>query len=312
MNDLKKNDVQKLIETYQELVKEEIIDSYPTVWQLPQVEKNDVEVIPWEVIELIFKRDENEESSFYIEDFLPIMIIEDKLPPERLFEKEWTQPDIFERCAWYVSHHFRPHFNGIFIREECLKMIAEDLYHIDDSVFFRCNSRKSLLPAYLSAMGILFSHELYHFNVDLITTNLECITQELQMYKDYFYNYYTLYLRTSECIEESLANRYTYGRYKSLKVNRETLQKLFALQPPGYSEYYNFKGSNFFLGERKLMQIIIDHGKLSKKTYLYKLPLDQIFKRLGIDKYYKGYHIPIYLVIHRKRRYIRIYGGRMP
>ena len=130
-------------------------------------------------------------------------------------------------------------------------------------------------------------------------------------YIDYFNNYYSPNFRTSNCIEESLANRYVYGRYQYLKLERFTLEHLFSRQPPGYREYDKYKGTEFHFGERDLLQIILDHGKIGAKPFLYDLSLEQLFKRLNPAKFLKGYQIPIYLVISKPRRYIRIYGTKI-
>jgi len=289
---------------------EKIIDSYPHIWQIPRVTEEDVERIPWEIIELIFRKKEKEES--YFEDEQEIIGILDQKPlPERDRSREWDQPDIFERCAWYQSHHFWPRFYGIFIREDCIVNVARELYHIDDIVFRRCNFKCAWEPAYISALALLFAHELYHFNIDLVSTYLESIIQDPMTYIDYFNNYYSPNFRTSNCIEESLANRYVYGRYQYLKLERSTLEHLFSRQPPGYREYDKYKGTEFHFGERNLLQIILDHGKIGAKPFLYDLSLEQLFKRLNPAKFLKGYQIPIYLVISKPRRYIRIYGTKI-
>jgi len=303
------NEFEKLIKIYQELLGETKEISYPHIWQIPKLTIEDVEWIPWEFIESILKKLKLEREENIRQQELIEIINPEEFPIERERGREWYQPDIFERCAWYQSHHFWPNFYGIFIREDCIQNIAKELYHIDDIVFQRCNHFYSWTPAYLTAMALLFVHELYHYNIDLVITYLECVMKELDIYSDYFNNYYSPNFRTKDCIEESLANRYVFGRSKYLKVEKFTLAYLFSKQPPGYQEYANFLGQNFHNGERDLLQIILDHGKMGTKKYLYDLSLDQLFKRLNQIKHYRGYEIPIYLVISKTKRYIRIFGA---
>ena len=131
------------------------------------------------------------------------------------------------------------------------------------------------------------------------------------MYINYIQNYYRHHFRTEKCIEESLANRYIYGRYESIKIKRDTLKDLFSKQPDGYSHYFKYKGQNFHKGENELLHIILNHGRTTLPSIFGDLSLDFLFKRLNHLSEFKGYHIPVYLVLSRNKRIIRVKGMKM-
>jgi hypothetical protein len=193
---------------------------------------------------------------------------------------------IFETCAWYESFHYGNKDWGMNIYEDCLIKIAKHIkkYH---------NYKKE--DCVLSAFLMIFCHELFHHLTDIAITSMELIKSDPNIYIQYTKNVYSVDLKKSPkgALEESLANRYVYGRYKSFKLNKHYLFNRLKREPIGYKHFDDFIGKKFTEGRRHLLNQAFE----CKSPSSAKLPYEHIYPLLDHKNFAIGIKMPVY--IHR-------------
>lgn len=308
LRDKNLSDVYNIIEIYRELFPNynlsEDRDGPLRIWQIPKPNIEDIIEIPWD---LLIEDLDVSLDKFDIEDNFIDPFKEQQLPGRDRVPVNLEQ--VFEVCAWYQSHHFYYNHFGIYFRLDCIFRLAYQFWNNDIVVYNRCINDRSIKPAFLSALAYLFIHELYHFNIDMCITLLECIVSNPRIYIDYYHDFYEIHYLTHQCIEEALANRAVYGKYKFLKMEKGTLINMLDASPLGYNRYSEYKGKKFSLGDRELMHIIMEYGH--KLGLPYGLNLDKLIKWPNQITYFKGYQVPLYIVKSGSPYLIQIYGAKM-
>jgi hypothetical protein len=80
------------------------------------------------------------------------------------------------------------------------------------------------------------------------------------LYINYLSNIYSRTFKTSECLEESLANSYLFDRSNLCNIEKQYLEQELLKQHPGYNNFINYTGLKFKDGLKQLIsQIIIEH-----------------------------------------------------
>jgi hypothetical protein len=139
-----------------------------------------------------------------------------------------------EIFASYVSFHTTP-INGkwgIFYRLEGIRRLA--LLLMRDLGVGRNEARRL-------AFSLLRAHERFHFRFDLSALYDELILQK-PLYNAYSKEVYRKAICTSDCVEESLANRaLVFFRHRGLSVSHRALDHVVSdfcrNSPPGYRDY---------------------------------------------------------------------------
>ena len=151
----------------------------------------------------------------------------------------------FDKCAWYISYHYIPRtFWGIHINFSCLESVANELYNKCKNLIGDSSGAKK------AAFLYLFTHELFHYIVDNACSIMEIVTKDPHIYKKYSRDVYEKLYATSQCVEEALANRFLYGRSKSVHIQENYLFQALKKHPAGYRDFDQYLGKNFRYGRR--------------------------------------------------------------
>ena len=152
-----------------------------------------------------------------------------------------------DKCAWYEKFHIRSNSEwGIHIKESCLIQRGRILYKWNKAT---TTPNDSVKAAFLRIM----CHELFHYVSDCSATILELINNNPALYKEYMEKVFWIDydINPEGALEEALANRYVYGRYKFMRINKHLLITLMKSQYKGYRDFDKYLGSNFKKGRRK-------------------------------------------------------------
>jgi hypothetical protein len=203
-------------------------------------------------------------------------------------EKHDNQNSVIPKstCAWYTSYHYGLANFGIHMKESCLIKIAK--------YFWKHNYpyTRTKNDALRSSFFYLLTHELFHFITDQAATVVELILQEPNLYKKYTRNVYIpSYINPPDgALEESLANRYVYGRYEFLKVNKNLLFNMMKAQPIGYNNFDIYRG-DYKMARRKLINHIVEQSSMSHPY----IGVESIFDIINPRLFYRGDKIPIWM-----------------
>lgn len=186
----------------------------------------------------------------------------------------WTEfGEAFEPlCAWYCPIHYFGHGWGIYIREKCILGTALDVArHVNWPAVTKLQLSAADIARQLlrSAFYAYFLHEQFHHKVESLGFRL-LIATGADRYRPYKSNVYRKTYRTSNCLEESLANAESYLRVSEERYKkrqhlpfRNALQSLlkasFASQPPGYREALSYlTETTFRSGQQSLHSAMLD------------------------------------------------------
>ncbi len=197
--------------------------------------------------------------------------------------------EIFEQtfCGWYQPYHYLPRINwGIHIRYDSWMRIAAKLNTSCPSLI------KKNLASVKGAFLYLFIHLLFHYIIENASSMIEIISGKPHIYKKYYINVYGQVFNSSECIEESLANRYLFGQSQVCHIDKQYLKKNLLKQDKGYGEFVNYLNSNFSKGNRKLM-LQIKNGHINPTDG--DEPLENIVNISNLADYCRDHRIPIWL-----------------
>ncbi len=227
-----------------------------------------VEEIDWKSIEIVFEGETPSRNDAWMEDTVDT----------------WSEYN-FEKCAWYISYHYMPRDRwGIHIEERCWYETAKKMY-------LQHPSQLSWTDSIKTAFLFIFLHEFFHYITDIASTVLEIVSQNPNVYENYTRGVYAATFGTPDCLEEALANRYLYGRAESFGIDRDYLYSLLCAMPPGYREFSNYLGPNFWRGRRRLMSQIKD-ARYKGTTYE---PIEQVMELLTAWDYSHGHRVPLWL-----------------
>jgi hypothetical protein len=184
---------------------------------------------------------------------------------------------IWDICAWYQPIHFFGRHWGVYIREKCLRTLALRIAGIIPPRNIRQTvSNKNLFAKdlMLAAFSAIFLHEHFHHKVESLGIRLHVVLGH-PVYEDYKKNVYSRVFKTDDCLEEALANAYSYHR-----INDETysnfnyphlmkgvvqgyLQQKFPYEPPGYRRAIDYLTGNKFKTGLCLLQGQVKEGRLN-------------------------------------------------
>lgn len=200
---------------------------------------------------------------------------------------EWDNaPRTPHDCAWYVSYHWKdPHW-GIHILESCWWEIARKFWRHQPPNHFRAPS-----DAVRAAFFYLFDHELFHYCADVGASILEITRGKADVYVPHFSTVYLVTFGTKDCVEESLANRFAYGRYKTMRVNKDYLSLILKRQLDGYRQFDQYKGGRFWEGLRLQM----NEFYYCTPRPRHQIPIETTLELVPQDAYAAGHRVPIYL-----------------
>tara|TARA_B110000211_G_scaffold230112_1_gene289025 strand:+ start:882 stop:1862 length:981 start_codon:yes stop_codon:yes gene_type:complete len=208
---------------------------------------------------------------------------------EDIFNENELPETEFTTCAWYSSYHYGHKNWGIHIKQDCLLNRAK--------LIWRYNYPYTLTKedAIKSAFLYTFSHELFHLIVDQAVTLLEIILKDPDIYIKYFSNVYKHTHKTypDGALEEALANRYRFGRYKFYNINKGLARAMMKKQPAGYNRFDEYLGSKFKKGKDELLNLIITQNVSHSKSQF--LPLSDIFNVLDVDSFHSKNLVPVYI-----------------
>ena len=176
-------------------------------------------------------------------------------------------------CAWYCPIHYFGSDWGIYIRESCILDMAKELACWVDLGSLRISKVDMCEQLYRAAFFILYLHEHFHHRVESFGFRLLISAGEDKYYK-YKENVYRKTHGRSNCLEETLANAYSYKKLKGMSVNKilpgvqsgllEYLkEEIFAYQPPGYKEAIHYLKDKEFSGALFKLQSQILEGDIS-------------------------------------------------
>jgi hypothetical protein len=174
-----------------------------------------------------------------------------------------------------------------------LKQLA-DRFHV-----YHATKYTTYPENFKAAFFYLFIHELFHYFVDNATSILEITIGKSGLYTKYSSDIYCKVYGTSECLEEALANRYLFGRYKTFGMKRDYLRRNLLRQKPGYRDYINYLGGNFWKGRRQLLSQI-----LTCDIHPIDRPIEQILEMTELRDYSTGHRVPLWL--HRSMKGKRV------
>jgi hypothetical protein len=203
--------------------------------------------------------------------------------------EEWPRPrEGAHACAWYISFHWRQPLWGIHILEPCWSAVAERFWrHQPPNVYRRP------IDAVRAAFFYLFNHELYHYCSDVGASLIEITKGRADVYIPHHHKIYLKTYGTSDCLDEALANRYVYGRDKTMRVSKSYLKAILLAQPGGYRDFLPFVGNDFWIGRRTQMNQFLSL-QLHPRP---ELPIENMIELVGQDAYSEGHRVPIYLRI---------------
>ena len=175
-------------------------------------------------------------------------------------------------CAWYCPIHYFGHAWGIYIKEDCLLAISQDLATYVDWTAVRLPFLESAKQLLRAAFYVFFLHEQFHHKVESFGLRALIATGS-DRYRPYKSNVYRRFFGTSDCLEESLANAQSFNRlaetrYKSRldsAINhglKEFLWVWMSLQAPGYREGLDYISRGAFRkGLHQLQSEILDGSR---------------------------------------------------
>lgn len=195
-------------------------------------------------------------------------------------------------CAWYETFHIRSNNQwGIHIEECCLLSVGRKIYKWNKATSTHEDACKA-------AFFYIMCHELFHYISDCSATVIEITNRNPELYKKYmtsvFWDDYKNHPQGA--LEEALANRYVYGRYKFMRINKHLLFTMLKSQYKGYRDFDKYLGGNFRKGRRTLInQVINTKSKIHRKD---QLPLEQVMDIVDQKSYILQLKVPVWL--HRK------------
>lgn len=188
-------------------------------------------------------------------------------------------------CSWYQPYHYLPREKwGIHIRYDSWMRISSLFYHDIPSLV---QSQDSVKSAFL----YLFVHELFHFIVENAASIIELVSGKPNIYTTYYTDVYSNVFNSSNCIEETLSNRYLFGWAEECHIEPDYLKEKLLSQGPGYNNFIQYDGSNFFEGNRILVSQI-RYASLNPPLYD---PVEQIVNISNPIEYCSVYCVPVWL-----------------
>ncbi len=129
------------------------------------------------------------------------------------YREPWSGTHSFDVCAWYSAMHTHGYDWGITILGNCVKRFAAEIrQYVGDGGTTSSRSHHGFVLAHQlieAAFFALFQHELFHHKVESLAIRLE-IVRGANCYLPYERNVYRPTFLTDRCLEEGLANAFSY------------------------------------------------------------------------------------------------------
>ena len=154
---------------------------------------------------------------------------------------------IWDICAWYQPIHYFGYNWGIYIREDCLiRQAAHIAGHLRTNPRTLTSQSAQLLAKDIlrSSFASFFLHEHFHHKVESLGLRMHVVLAR-SAYLAYKKNVYRPSYLTDDCLEEAMANAYSFRRLATqpyrrliekdvLNATRMHLEATFNTDPPGY------------------------------------------------------------------------------
>jgi hypothetical protein len=200
----------------------------------------------------------------------------------------------FERSfsSWYQSYHYLPRKNwGIHIRFDSWMRIAAKFNRNCPSLISKC------LDSVKAAFLYFFTHELFHYITENASSIMEIVSGKPDIYTRYSYKIYAERFNSSECLEESLANRYLFESADRYHIDKDYLKEELLKQGDGYRDFVAYLDERQFRnGIRRLMSQI-QKGILNPSS---DEPLEQIMDISNPIDYSHYHSVPVW--IHQRAK----------
>lgn len=158
-------------------------------------------------------------------------------------------------CSWYQPYHYTPRTKwGVHIQYRCWTTLSAGLNKEAPSLI------NNPLNSVKAAFFYLYIHQLFHYLIENVTTNIEIESGDPFLYSNYLSNIYSQVFNTSECLEESLANSYLFDRSDLCHIEKQYLEQQLLKQNPGYNSFNNYTEGKFKDGLRQLISQIVTEG----------------------------------------------------
>ena len=173
-----------------------------------------------------------------------------------IISKKW------DTCAWYQPIHYFGYDWGIYVKEDCLRNLARQIYINMYGLSGIKLSRPSLLIKALirTAFSIYYHHELYHHKIECFGLRSHAILKK-SIYSTYHSTVYRPNSGTDNQLEEALANAFMYRALNKstwvppslAQAAREHLNSSFPHNPPSYRLAPQYiKDNHFERGQHSL------------------------------------------------------------
>ena len=175
-------------------------------------------------------------------------------------------------CAWYRQITFSGPGFGIFIRQDCMLEIAEDLAPWVFKPGTVLDLPKIDLLVRL-AFNFLYLHEQFHHKVESFAIRL-AVAERRAVYGSYWRNVYAVSRGSNRQLEEALANadafhRFAEPRYARVGApagidpvvgTRDYLRAHFRSAPPGYRQAFSYLTTQAFDAGKQRMASLVSKG----------------------------------------------------
>ncbi|MCL4519237.1 MAG: hypothetical protein M1587_08585 [Thaumarchaeota archaeon] len=248
-----------------------------------------IDSMDWDTIEVEIERD------------LPFdQPLENVSDDDIMNDWSWTESSDswpMDQCAWYEAYHYRHKHWGIHFDEGCVVRTANK--------FWKHKQFKTHADALKGAVLFLYLHEFFHYIMENSCTVIEVVARDPNLYIRYSANVYSKTFRSTGALEEALAERYLYGRGQGVAhLDSVYLQKTLQRGPPGYRDFDQYLGGNFWKGRRSLMSQALYTNPSPKLK-----PVEQVMELLEPRSYTQGHKVPLWLHPAPSRMF-RIYSIR--
>lgn len=209
----------------------------------------------------------------------------------------------FEAIAWYQSHHaFTEEWWGIYLDAERLD---DAVCSLSDDLRRAGFTRATDALASKLLVGMVFEHEMFHARVDGASTWLELNANQAG-YRRYNQNAYQPTFETVDCLEEALANFWSWTWFKAevemqhlygvlTDAERAKLERVVEasldLSPPGYDQWRRGHERDAW----RVLATQVASGKVMMPAPGIALPLESMLRgALPFD--FQHWDVPVYFV----------------
>ncbi len=177
-------------------------------------------------------------------------------------------------CAWYRQIAFNGPAFGIFIRQDCMFDLAEEMapWAFPVGTVLSVGHADLLLRL---AFNYLYLHEQFHHKVESLAIRL-AVSERRPVYTPYWRGAYAPHRGTNQLLEEALANADAYHRFAEpryaavgappwvdpVRSARAFLVDHFRLASPGYSQAVHYLAGRAFAEGQDQLSAVVSQGAI--------------------------------------------------